>query len=1332
MGYSRFIFFVFLLLFSELSAQTSRWIVSFKDTQSGIPNSETIQATKKLNAKTQTIIFDQEVDRNAVKTLFSDETVYFIEPDFPVSALNVPNDSGLVYQWYLQNTGQMGGVIGADLGAMSAWGQGTGQEEVVVGILDSGIDWQHPDLVDNIWQNLAEDADGDGTVLVWDGSQWIFDPDDENGIDDDGNGYVDDFVGWDFVNNDNDPSDDHVSGHGTHVSGIIGARGNNGKGIAGIAWNVRLMGLKFLNSKGLGYTSDAILALDYALKMGADLSNHSWGGGASSQAFSQIIDQAASQNHMLVAAAGNNFGNDNDVAPLYPAGYTQENIIAVGASTNRDSIAGFSNIGQNSVDIFAPGEGIYSTLPGGEYGYRSGTSMAAPMVSGAIALLISHKGRLSPVKISRSLRNQARRNETMTNASAWGGRLDLRGITAPPKYWQKQTMLPEKDAFLDDDGASYHIGNHGNNAWINKYNSAGEFLWMKQFDNLSFHHVGQVDGKIIVSGKTMGNQYTAIVLALDPAGNPLWNREFQSILPNSAEVFIHKKKDIYLTGYYEFWGSKKLWLTKLSASGNVDWVKSYYFFGASWAPSDIHFIDKDKLAILGKEDAHRGFIGVIDLKKAESDFYQINKNGGESLEPARVWKTQNDEMVTIFHGIDSAGFAKVYLYDWDVEDMEINHAKEIAMGQPDSPKLISAKGNSHEILVMSTTEVAGESALWYGRLDQGNILSQRLYEFPDSAATPGWIQYHPAAKLHFSLFGGQKNIKVKSNMDGQSACYSSSIQKNIGPSSIPDISQIFTINTNLSWTISPRSIIETPQILQDSLLCDELDCEVSANFQLGGDVFCVGTSITPLNEAIGGENFQWSLDGNSVSVDFSPTIQLPSTIGKHELSLIAYDGYCVDSFSVSFWVEDSLHIPNVDTTHCGNNLLLTAPVDSAQYSFIWTDSLNKTLSTGSYVKITQNGHYQLRIMNSCGNETVVDYHITLVPGCVWPGDANANGIVTLMDYLTMGLIHGETGTARSITSLNFSPQSASPWSNSFLANHPIAPGVNYYHSDSDGNGIVDANVDGEAVRRNFQRRISGNNNDSSQLTLNINFDQNMANWLDTAYFSITLENLDQSLISDLYGVALTLAYDLPISQPIKIFTDSSWLNDGIAFDTLVWQSQQKRRLYIGMTRLDQHGFDGSGLLLRGGISVIIDDIGMVSSLSNTSFLNLKITNAVLITSDGSQLPFAGLSSQSSSSLLINPEEGTEVVKTSPKGNWRLGPNPTIDLLNVFAPKDRVGEKLVEMKLVNALGQIKAKFEWKADQDNQFSLPRLPNGTYWLMIADKVSPTILPLLIRRND
>jgi subtilisin family serine protease len=305
--------------------------------------------------------------------LHSSRSVRYVEPDSVLKADAVtPNDPLFTVLWGLNNTGQtinfLPGTPDADIDAPEAWGVSTGSSSVTVGVIDTGIDTAHPDLAANIWINPGENCAGCHT----------------DGIDNDQNGYVDDWRGWDFVNNDNNPYDDN--GHGTHVAGTIGAVGNNGIGVTGINWNVRLMPLKFLASNGTGFTSDAISALLYATANGADVTNNSYGGDGYSQAMLDAISSADQQGSLFVAAAGNSAAN-LDTHPGYPAAYSSPNVISVAATTNTDQRANFSNYGPTTVDLGAPGQDIESTMPGGGYQYLSGTSMATPQVAGAAALV---------------------------------------------------------------------------------------------------------------------------------------------------------------------------------------------------------------------------------------------------------------------------------------------------------------------------------------------------------------------------------------------------------------------------------------------------------------------------------------------------------------------------------------------------------------------------------------------------------------------------------------------------------------------------------------------------------------------------------------------------------------------------------------------------------------------------------------------------------------------------------------------------------------------------------------------------------------------------------
>lgn len=349
----------------------------------------------------------------AVESYESSPEVEYAEPDYLLYAQEQPNDPDFSKMYNLKNTGQYRGTIDSDIDATEAWDATTGDPGTTVAVIDSGVDINHPDLRSNIWTNHDEIPD--------------------NAVDDDKNGYVDDVHGWDFVNNDAGLFDGSGDGHGTHVAGIIAAEGNNLVGVTGINWRAEIMPLKFMYN-GKGTVSDAVKALNYAVAEGARISNNSYGwydncSGCFARSLRDAIAAANQRGHLFVAAAGNGFddyaGDDNDQLPFYPANYAIPNIVSVAATNQQDTLTSFSNYGANTVDLGAPGKTILSTVPGGGYGYGEGTSMAAPHVAGAAALILSHEPGLGADAVKARLLASVDKEPALEGKLVSGGRLNV-------------------------------------------------------------------------------------------------------------------------------------------------------------------------------------------------------------------------------------------------------------------------------------------------------------------------------------------------------------------------------------------------------------------------------------------------------------------------------------------------------------------------------------------------------------------------------------------------------------------------------------------------------------------------------------------------------------------------------------------------------------------------------------------------------------------------------------------------------------------------------------------------------------------------------------------
>lgn len=392
----------------------------------------------------------------ALAALRADPAVLYAEPNYYVHATSeisapklaapgaqaIPNDPRFGEQWYLHNTGQTGGTADADIDAPAAWDLTTGSREVVIGVVDTGIEYAHPELAGNLWTNPGE-VPG-------------------NGLDDDGNGVIDDVHGFNAITRGGNANDDQ--GHGTVGAGIIGAAGGNSVGIAGVAWRTSLMSLKFLSSSGTGTTADAIAALNYAVarkQAGVNLRalNNAWGSGTFSQALSDAIAATNAAGILFVAVASSSAA-DHDANPSYPASYDYPNIVVLTATDHNDARASFASYGANSIDLGAPGVNILSTNLGG-YSVFSGISWAAAQVSGVAALMWTVAPNLTVAEVKATIMASGDPNPSLAGRTVSGRRLNAAAAVAavidqpqPPvaafTFAANQLAVAFTDASTDD------------------------------------------------------------------------------------------------------------------------------------------------------------------------------------------------------------------------------------------------------------------------------------------------------------------------------------------------------------------------------------------------------------------------------------------------------------------------------------------------------------------------------------------------------------------------------------------------------------------------------------------------------------------------------------------------------------------------------------------------------------------------------------------------------------------------------------------------------------------------------------------------------------------
>ena len=380
----------------------------------------------------------------AIKQISKNPAVEYAEPNYIVRAIGMPDDPDFVSLWGLNNTGQDNGTVDADIDALEAWDTTTGSSDVVIGVIDSGVDYNHPDLQANMWVNPNEIPG--------------------NNIDDDGNGFVDDIHGVSTMNDDGDPMD--LNGHGSHVAGTIGASGDNGVGVVGVNWDVSIIGCQFLDEEGSGYTSDGLECVNYMTDLkvnhGVNIvaTNNSWGGGGPTQAMEDAINEGGEAGILFIAAAGNS-GVDNDATPSYPASYDTDYVMAVASTDRNDDLSifrsGSSSYGLTSVDLGAPGSAILSTTTNNTYSVYSGTSMATPHVTGAAALVWSLNPELTAVEMKNLLMNTGDAIDSLDGKTVSGKRLNVNNAIAEadPTPGFRFIAMPSHQQISAGETASY-------------------------------------------------------------------------------------------------------------------------------------------------------------------------------------------------------------------------------------------------------------------------------------------------------------------------------------------------------------------------------------------------------------------------------------------------------------------------------------------------------------------------------------------------------------------------------------------------------------------------------------------------------------------------------------------------------------------------------------------------------------------------------------------------------------------------------------------------------------------------------------------------------------
>ena len=1293
--------------------------------------------------------------------------VEYAEPNYPIYLFEDPNDTYYPKLWGMPK-----------IDAPEAWEVSEGSEDVVVAVFDTGIDWSHPDLINNIWQNLGEDSDGDGTVLEWDESQnrWIFDPGDENNFDDDGNGYADDFVGWDFIENDN-TVDDKCFGHGTHVAGTVGAVGNNNEGVIGVCPNVQLMAVKIF-STAIGCQGDIAAAskgLYYAVSMGADISNHSYGSANSSITHRQAILDAEANNHLFIAAAGNDTANV-DLEPKYPAAYDIPNVISVAATDENDLITTFSNYGKLNVDLAAPGIRIYSTLPtadyilhpDGNFGYYNGTSMACPHVAGAAALIKASCGVVDYQVIKNAILNSVDEVPNLEDKCVTGGRLNI-----------FNALNQCESVCLESDSLTLVAFNSlmGGNAWTKKWNLDKP---VNTWEGVTLsENQCQVIGIDLTNNNLVGTIPSELSQLFSLESLILSDNNLQDAIP---DIFIEMSK------------LETLFLDKNNLSGcypdvcnvlNTNFENnmglpdggSMNSYEAFCTNNDLQFglpCDDGKSGTINdiiNEDCTCAGTAVENCSKLDSLFLVAIYNATSGDNWINSWNFS--EPISKWHGV-TLNTESCNVSELDLSDNNLTGTLPFEVGYLTKLTKLYLQNNSLEgcypisicNLNLSDVDFSGNDGLPYHGSNEGfvdfcsgstNFMCLNECIIPDSLAlvafynsTNGpnwnnkWVLTEPVNTWYGITLSEDGCNVVCLDLDGNANCQSTNATGNNLEGTLPV--ELFELSSLESLFLSHNKIKNAiPSELGLLVNLKHLDLgynEISGQIPTTISNLAVLESIKLLaNELIGNipEGIGELTNLTELILGLNEiTGEIPDEIG----SLLSLEKLYLNSNELTGCYPQSLCEVNLkEYLFSGNSGLPDGGSSQGFKDFcsglVPCENTNecdplvldlgpdKDIECGISIKLSTNspdaestiwkyegeviannletifaelpGIYTVIVTNSCDEEFSDSIEVGEITGCVWPGDANNDGIVNYLDWVPINNDHERfsEGYKRENASLDWVGQPCKDWI------RKSDYGINDKYSDTNGDGIVDGD-DYQAIWLHYDK--THGERVLPKIALSTGF-------MVTQEIVTTLSNNDKSVVNliikqeDINAQGIGCRIDLgadKVKSAYFVYNSDLFGEDVKTFD---YFNETNNSLDIAISKVKENRFlKGAGIIGR----VIIEE----KEIGSFKPENINIDEIVLV--DQKEESF--YLGSGSGFTLFSSSEKVDVDYISLKAGWNL---LSLDIIPYDLSLKSVFANLKTNNLEQVVAYDNGAFVFDPNIDDVFNTmdEYTPGLGYWVKVKE---------------